>query len=312
MKKTIMTTLVASSLLLAWNTYADSEMMTTTTLVDPIPAVTNIVETGSTTSELTEKYDLIIRNNNILSDDEFNNKTYYTKKITTENLIVPEEISKTAKRIYFLVEEWYSRIFYNKEMWGMDRDEAANVKQEYNYKTVDFTAWKKEYIFNTADLVKDFSKGEYKSVTITLVAEFSDTEKLYLSNMAYINVADKASILDNLKYSKDPTWSSYYGYFSPESLWDYLDKLWEKMTREEYKKTLIKVQTKLKTLVTKNEASKKVLLDSIKKESDFEANLDKYTLYTETNNLLMNVSSATINQLQKLRSYDLIDSVFWK
>gem|GEM_PF-5605792 len=79
------------------------------------------------------------------------------------------------------------------------------------------------------------------------------------------------------------------------------------MSREEYKKTLTKVQTKLKSLLTKNEDSKKEILKSIAKETDFNTNLDKYTLYSETNNLLSNVSSATLGQIQKLRSYDLID-----
>lgn len=312
MKKTILTTLVASWLLLAWNTYADEAMMTTTSVMPVTDMVTTTsVESGTISSELSQKYDLIIRNNNILSDDEHNNKTYYTKKITTDDLVVPEEITKTAKRIYFLVEEWNSRIFYNKEMSWM-ADEATNVKKEYNYKIVDFTPWKTKYTFNTVDLVKDLKDGEYKSVTITLVAEFSDTDKLYLSNMAYINIADKQNILEQLKYAKDPTWTSYFGYYDTESIGKYLEKLWEKMTRTEYKKTLTKIQTKLKSLITKNEDSKKALLKSITKEADFGTNLEKYTLYTETNNLLTNVASATQNQIQKLRSYDLIDSVFWK
>lgn len=311
MKKTILTTLVASWLLLAWNTYADEAMMTTTSAMPVTDIVTTSVEPGTISSDLSMKYDLIIRNNNIISDDEYNNKTYYTKKITTDDLVVPDEVTKAAKRIYFLVEEWYSRPFYNKEMWAM-ADEATNVKKEYNYKTVDFTPWKTKYTFNTVDLVKDLKDGEYKSVTITLVAEFSDTDKLYLSNMAYINIADKQSILEQLKYAKDPTWTSYYGYYDTEKLWTYLEKLWEKMTRAEYKKTLTKIQTKLKTLIVKNEDSKKELLKWITKEADFATNLEKYTLNTETTNLLTNVASATQNQIQKLRSYDLIDSVFWK
>lgn len=312
MKKTIFISLVASSLLLAWNTYADTTIMPISSAIPATDMVTTTaIETGAVSSDLSLKYDLIIRNNNIIADDEYNNKTYYTKKITTADLVVPEEITKKAKRIYFLVEEGYSRIFYNKELWA-SADTTTNVNKEYNYKTVAFTPWKTEYTFNTSDLVKDLSKGEYKSVTITLVAEFSDTDKLYLSNTAYINIADKQSTLETLKYAKDPTWTSYYGYYDPTSLWTYLEKLGEKMTRPQYKSTLTKIQTKLKSLITKNEDSKTELLKSITKEADFETNLDKYTLNTETNNLLTSVVSATQNQLQKLRSYDLIDAVFWK
>lgn len=311
MKKTILTTLVASSLMFAWNTYADEAILTTTSAMPTMDMVTTAVETGSISGDLSMKYDLIIRNNNILSDDEHNNKSYYTKKITTADIVVPEEVTKKAKRVYFLVEEGYSRMFYNKEMAWV-ADEATNVKKEYNYKIVDFTPWKTKYTFNTVDLVKDLKDGEYKSVTITLVAEFSDTDKLYLSNMAYINIADKQNILETLKYEKDPSGTSYFGYYDTDSVWKYLEKLGEKMTREKYKATLTKVQTKLKTLIAKNEDSKKQILKSITKEADFATNLDKYIVYSETSNLLNNVSGATINQLQKLRSYDLIDSVFGK
>lgn len=311
MKKIILITLVASWLLLTWNTYAGGWSQDMTTIAEPTLYTTDAVESGDITSELMKKYDLIIRNNNIVSDYEFNNKTYYTKKITTEDLVIPEEVTSKAKRIYFLVEEWNSPIFYNKAMWGV-ADEAATVNKEYNYKTVDFTPWKKEYTFNTIDLVKDLKDGQYKSVTISLVAEFSDTDKMLLSNTAFVNIADKQSILEQLKYAKDPTWTSYFGYYDTESIGKYLEKLWDKMTREQFKKTLTKVQTKLKSLITKNEDSKKTLLNSITKEADFNTNLDKYILNTETSNLLTNVNSATLNQLQKLRSYDLIDSVFWK
>lgn len=308
MKKIIITSLTITWLLLAWNTFADSEI--TTDMEIPSPYMTNIGETGAEMNELTQKYDLIIRNNNILSDYEYNNKTYYTKKILTDDLVIPAEISKKAKRIYFLVEEWNSRIFYNKEMWGMAKDEISDVKKEYNYKTVEFNEWKTKYIFNTSDLVKDFKEGEYKSVNITLVAELSDKEKIYLSNTEYISIEDKASVLEKLKELKDTAWTSNYWYYDPESIEKYLEKSGEKMTRENYKKALTKVQIKLKSLITKNEDNKTQIFKSITKETDFEGNIEKYSNYSEVNNLLTNVSSATINQLQKLRSYELIDSIF--
>jgi hypothetical protein len=84
------------------------------------------------------------------------------------------------------------------------------------------------------------------------------------------------------------------------------------MSRADYKKVLTNAQSKVKSLISKNEDSKKVMLASITKESDLAANVDKYTLYSETNNLLSSVATATQGQLQKLRSYDLIDSVFNK
>lgn len=307
MKKIIVLTIAWASLLTT-NAFADK--IQTTSLATTTQSVQEVWTW--TVDELTKKYDLVLRNNTISQDNEYNNKTYYTKKITTDNLVIPDEIKSKAKRIYFLVEEWNSIVFLNKAMLASDAVETTNVNKEYNYKTVPYVEGKTEYTFNTVDLVKDLSKWEYKSVTITLVAEFSDTEKLYLSNWAYVNIANKASILEQLKNEKDPTWTSYFGYYDTQSLETYLEKLGEKMTRAEYKKVLTNAQAKLKTLITKNESSKDEILNSIKKESDFDWNVDKYTLYAETNNLLNSVSTATLWQLQKLRSYDLIDSVFGK
>lgn len=307
MKKIIVLT-IAWATLLTTNAFADK--IQTTSLSTTTQTVQEVWTW--TVDELTKKYDLVLRNNVISQDNEYNNKTYYTKKITTDNLVIPDEIKSKAKRIYFLVEEGNSVVFLNKAMLASDVAETTSVNKEYNYKTVEYVDGKTEYTFNTVDLVKDLSKWEYKSVTITLVADFSDTEKLYLSNWAYVNIANKASILEQLKNEKDPSWTSYFGYYDNQSLETYLEKLGEKMSRADYKKVLTSSQAKLKTLITKNESSKDEILNSIKKESDFEWNVEKYTLYTETNNLLNSVSSATLSQLQKLRSYDLIDSVFWK
>jgi len=71
-------------------------------------------------------------------------------------------------------------------------------------------------------------------------------------------------------------------------------------------------QSRLKSLISKNTAAQKEIITSIQKESDFEKNVEKYSLSTETNNLLNNVLSATQQQLQKIRAFELIDSVFGK
>lgn len=185
------------------------------------------------------------------------------------------------------------------------------VEKEYNYKVVNFTEGKTEYTFNSADLLKDFSKDEYKNVTITLVAEFANGEKLNLANPAYVSIGNKENILETLKNEKDPD-QSYFGYYDAGSLETYLEKLGDKMARNDYKAILTKSQTKLKSLISKNEASKKETLASIKKESDFADKVETYALYSETGNLLSNVANATKQQLQKIRSYELIDSVFTK
>lgn len=304
MKKIIAFTL-ASSALLASNTFADANVK-----IMPISAPVTIQEVSTTlTDSLLQKYDVIIRNNKITSDQEYNISNYYTKKITTSDIVIPDEVKQKAKKIYFLVEEG-SPMYYTKAV-AMEADIAIDtVEKEYNYKVVKFTPGKTEYTFNTADLVKDF-KDEYKNVTISLVAEFSEGEKLYLGNSAYVNLGNKESILETLKSKKDES-QSYFGYYDVSSLETYLEKLSEKISRNDYKKILQNADSQLKSLIGNNSQEKKKILESITKESDFEWNVDKYALNTETNNLLSNVATATRQQLQKLRSYDLIDSIFNK
>lgn len=304
MKKVIALTL-ASTALFASNTFADANVK-----IMPISTSVSVQEVSTAlTDSLLQKYDVIIRNNKITSDQEYNNTNYYTKKITTSDIVIPDEVKQKAKKIYFLVEEG-SPMYYAKAV-AMEADIAIDaVEKEYNYKVVKFTPGKTEYTFNTADLVKDF-KDEYKNVTISLVAEFSEGEKLYLANSAYVNLGNKENILENLKSKNDES-QSYFGYYDVSSLETYLEKLSEKMSRNDYKKILQNADSQLKSLIGNNSQEKKKILESITKESDFEWNVDKYALNTETNSLLSNVASATRQQLQKLRSYDLIDSVFNK
>jgi hypothetical protein len=93
---------------------------------------------------------------------------------------------------------------------AMDSVSVDPVTKEYNYRVVNYVEGKTEYTFNSSDLVKDFSKDQFKNVTITLVAEISDTEKINLSNSAYVNISDKSNVLETLKNAKDPSGTSYF------------------------------------------------------------------------------------------------------
>lgn len=109
MKKVIALTLT-SGLLLTGNVFADEAVkvapVVTTNTVQEVP-------TSTTTDTLLQKYDTIIRNNKIVQDNDYNSKTYFTKKIKTEDLVIPAEIKEQAKKIYFLVEEG-NNVFYAK------------------------------------------------------------------------------------------------------------------------------------------------------------------------------------------------------
>lgn len=262
-----------------------------------------------TSEELSMKYDVVIRNNNIESDNEFNSKNYFTSKIKTSDIVIPEEIKNNSNKIYFLVEEWHPYMLYKAEAmndmaWGIDE-----VKKEYNYKVVNYTPWKTSYTFNNKDLVKDFDKNETKSVNISLVAELNNWEKVYLSNWTYLNIWNKQNILNNLK-NKDEL--DYFGYYNTQALEEYLEKKAEKMTKGDYLKMLTSAQNNIKNLIKQNQNAQDSMLKTITKESDFEKNVEKFALNTQTDWLLRNVLQATNSQIQKTRALEVMDNIFNK
>lgn len=262
-----------------------------------------------TSEELSLKYDVIIRNNNIESDNEYNSKNYFTSKINTSDIVIPDEIKNNSSKIYFLVEEGSPYMLYKAEAmndmaWNMDE-----VKKEYNYRVVNYTAWKTSYTFNNKDLVKDFDKNESKSVNISLVAELNNWEKVYLSNGTYLHIWDKQNVLNNLK-NKDEL--DYFGYYNTQALEDYLEKKAEKMTKADYIKMLTNAQKNIKGLIKQNQTAQEKILNSINKESDFEGNVEKFALNTQTQWLLRNVLQATNSQIQKTRALEVMDNIFNK
>lgn len=280
--------------------------------VSPISAVVTSSEAVKvvTAEELTNKFDLIIRNNTIESDNEYNSKNYYTSKIKTSELVIPDEIKNNSKKVYFLVEEWYNYPMYKANLMEVSADVWVDeVKKEYNYKVVNFIAGKNEYIFNNKDLVKDFDKNQSKSVNISLVAELNNWEKVYLSNWGYIHIGNKESILNNLKNKEE---IDYFGYYNTDDLSSYLEKKSQNLSKDEYKKLLSNSQAKLKKLIKENQASKENLLKWITKESDFEKNVEKFSLNEQTQSLLNSVLTATNSQIQKLRATEFMDWIFQK
>ena len=310
MKKIIAWSLIGCVLLSSWAFASDIK---TTKIA---PALYNSIELEPTlysgiedtsVRDLIKKHELVIRNNNLESDYEYNSSHYYTSKMKAEDIIVPSEIINKAKKVYFLVEEWQNRMFFAEDAmlkWSAD---IATVKKEYNYKIVDFKSWKDEYIFNNKDLIKDFSDDKYTSVQITLIAEFSDTEKVPLSNTTYISINDKKGVLNQL--NSETKEYSYFGYYNSNDLEEYLENISSKMKRSEYKKILQKADKKIKSSVEKNEKNMDETLSSIKKESDFKKHIETYRVYNETQRLLRSLWTATTNQLQNIRAFDAIDAI---
>ncbi len=148
MKKILTGTIIGCALLTS-GTFA-AQMEKPMLISMPMPPI----ETSVEKIEISES-DLIIRNNIISPEYDYNSTHYYTTKITTKDIVIPKEIQSKAKKVYFLVEEGRSNIMYAKGL-QMDALESTPVSDKYNYKIVDYTEGKKEYIFKNLDLVKDF------------------------------------------------------------------------------------------------------------------------------------------------------------
>ncbi|MDD2907027.1 MAG: hypothetical protein PHH98_00140 [Candidatus Gracilibacteria bacterium] len=301
MKKILLATL-AGSVLFTSGAFADEYQKPM--LLSDSAVLTTL---NDTTENLGEKYDIIIRNNLLEADYEYNNKNYFTSKIKAENIIIPQEIKDKAKKIYFLIEEGNSRIYSQYNYATTDSMKMEEVTTEYNYKTVNYKEGQKEYIFNNSDLVKDFTKDEYKSVTITLIAEISDSEKITLSTSAYNYIGTKQMVLEQLIMESKGDY--YYSYFNSDILEKYLINIGDKSTRNEYKKLLTKILTKVVQAKKQNDIVGKGILDSIKSESDFKNYLSKFEVFNETKNLLDSLNLAVNNQILNNKAFDTIDAL---
>jgi hypothetical protein len=114
------------------------------------------ITTENPIKDIIREHEVIIRNNIIKSDYKYNNSHYYTSKITTEKIVIPEDIKEKAEKIYFLVEQGNNRVYYAKDSMEMSDESIAEVNDEYNYKIVEFKEGQSEYTFNNEDLVEEF------------------------------------------------------------------------------------------------------------------------------------------------------------
>ncbi len=301
MKKIIASSIIASALI-AVPTFANEVKMEIMPISDPIYVNSEIIEDTAT-----NKYETIIRNNKIEADGEYNNSHYYTTKIKTQNIVIPEELKDSAEKFYFLVEEGSPRYYFGSMKMQADSMEISEVTEEYNYKIVDFDASKKEYIFNNEDLVKDFDEDTNKSVSITLIAELKDGKQVVLSNGSYINISSKENILSNLVSQENET--SYYGYYNSSELENYLETMSEKMKRSEYKTMLSKADSKISRALRENTKNKDEMLEKITREAHFSNHISDYKSYSEVNKLMNGLNSAVKNQLQNIRAFDAIDKI---
>lgn len=310
MKKYILLTIILWSFFTTWAFASDVEIAN-----DDINSDTNISTTDlpsddweSVINDLINKYDLVIRNNILESDNEYNWVNYFTSKILTDNIVVPDEIKQSAKRIYFLVEEGVDRLYYAEDAmwkWGTWID---SVQREYNYKIVDYIEWKNEYVFNNKDLVKDFSDDDYRNVQITLMADFSDTQRQALSNPIYISIEDKKSTFATIKNNESEDWY-YYSYFNSDNIEKYLENLANKLSRADYKKILEKAEKKVTSTNKTNEDKFNATLWLITMEWDFSKYINSYVEYVDNQSLFSGLWYAVKNQLQNIKAFDTIDAI---
>lgn len=122
MKKIIAWSIVWCILLTSW-TFALEPMLITsepTLYNDEVPTLywDNIQDLWI--KELIKKYEIVLRNNKLESDYEYNNLHYYTSKMKAEDIIIPDELMAKVKKVYLLVEEWQERMFFAMILWKND------------------------------------------------------------------------------------------------------------------------------------------------------------------------------------------------
>ncbi|MGB2111377.1 MAG: hypothetical protein ACPHY8_06220, partial [Patescibacteria group bacterium] len=130
MKKIIASSIIASALI-AVPTFANEAKMEIMPISAPISVTSEIIEDTAV-----NKYETIIRNNKIKADGEYNNSHYYTTKIKTEDIVIPEELKDSAEKFYFLVEQGAQRYYFGAMKAESDSMEISEVSDEYNYKIV--------------------------------------------------------------------------------------------------------------------------------------------------------------------------------
>ena len=260
--------------------------------------------------DLIAKHALTASQNNLTEDWDFNNKNYYTKKITL-NASIPEAIKSKVSSAYISL--WISQPNMM-PMMDVKMSDGTNLESSNEYKiTLNKDTLEKEVKVTRSDLDKYITDQYGASFNGKLVLELTDGTKLPYSNMFYLymskdNVDGKIAHISNLYYVNNPN----NGWANTQEL---LKKVFERLQKKypkayDYITVLEKVAKKIDTISATIKSEQTKIAESIRSEEDFPKHLENGTKLMEKMNILNDIRYQISSEIKTRQSEGIIDEIF--
>lgn len=260
--------------------------------------------------DLIEKNSLTSSQNNIMEDWDFNNKNYYTKKLTL-NLSIPEAIQSKVTSAYISL--WVGQTNIG-PMMDMKMSDGTTMEATNEYKIMlNKNSLEKEVRLSRADLDKFITDQYGASFNGKLIIELTDGTKLPYSNMFYLymskdNVDGKISHISNLYYANNPNngWAN-----TTELLKKVFERLQAKYPKAyDYITVLERVAKKIDTLTSNIKSEQIKIAESIRSEEDFPKYIESGTKLMEKMNILNDIRYQVSSEIKTKQSEGIIDEIF--
>jgi hypothetical protein len=249
--------------------------------------------------------------NNINEDWDFNNKNYYSKKLTL-SVSIPDALKEKISSVYISL--WVAQ---NTPMPMYDAKMSTSTDTSTNSKELKIDLNKDslptEVKLTRAELDKFITDQYGASFNGKLVLELTDGTQLPYSNMVYLymskdNTDGKIAHLSNLYYSQNPSagWANTA---------DLLKKAFEKL-QAKYPKTydyisiLEKVSKKIDSKIESIKTEQNKLVESIRGEEDFPKLVDPASKLADKSTILNDIKYQVASEIKTKQSEGIIDEIF--
>ncbi len=307
MKKSIILIACLSCLFIApINSYA-SEI-----LVDDYENIITEWLEDKTLKDLIKKHNNTLRKIKVLSDYEYNSKNYFTKRLKTWEVKIPEELEKRISKVEIIFKQGDNNGALNKILGNADAisSEKYSVKKssvKINYKPT------RSYLYNTNDIVKLSTlekqkrrNGIWLQTSIKITFDAKNSIEL---DSGYISIDSKAEILRNSLYNEENGFRDIYANINDDVIKTYLNNKYKNISRDEYKERLENMYNSIEKLNKKQSENEKELYKSIVKEEDFAKKKEEFERIISTKNLIKRLAYSINWQIKTLEAYNIIDSL---
>jgi hypothetical protein len=260
--------------------------------------------------DLIAKNALTASQNNISEDWEFNNKNYYTKKLTL-SISIPEAIKPKVTSAYISL--WVgSSMMMPMADSTVKSDADTSSMTEYKI-AINKDSIPKELKLSRSDLDKYVIDQYGASFNGKLILELSDGTKLPYSNMVYLyvskdNTDGKIAHLSNLYYATNPS----NGWANTQEL---LKKIFEKLQAKfpkanDYIAVLEKVAKKIDARLVSIKSEQGSIASSINSENDFTGYVEKGAKLMDKSTILNDIKYQLASEIKTKQSEGMIDEIF--